>query len=222
MKTRSYTNNSRIGIFVMYIVAAILFLNLSAAAVFADGSDIGTGASDTNAKDANNMPYTVSVPIEYAVKGVIPDAGGDTFMLTPSGSGEPMPDGSDRNVSRIRIKKPGKYSFDEIVIRKPGVYEYSIRRNVTEKKGVRKDDSVFRVKIVAENTGEAHVVTYISGSEKKSPVVYTDRVSVFGTPKTGDDIDPVYIGMFICAGIALMLFFISGLRGRRYQNKQGW
>lgn len=129
-----------------------------------------------------NIPVSISINLTYIVKGNDKTAGGDTVTLTPDDPAAPMPPESEGGKKTIKINKEGTYSFGEIYFDRPGVWWYTITRNVTQKKGVTKDESVFKAKVIALNDGHGYVLVYREGSDEKQELVYKDRVA----PETGD------------------------------------
>lgn len=147
--------------------AALIFLtSLIPAAVFA----------------GSNMPVTIDIPVTYIVQGNAKIAGGDEVTLTADDPLSPMPGGTEAGKKTIKIVGEGTYSFGDIHYEKPGVHWYTITRKLKEKKGVTKDASVYKAKVIALNDGHGYVLVYKEGSAEKSELVYTDRVA----PETGD------------------------------------
>ncbi len=161
-----------------------------------------------------NIPVTIDIPLTYIVNGNEDAAGGDRFTLVPDGPQTPMPDSAAGGTKSVDIKREGTYSFGNIYYDRPGIWWYTITRDITEKKGVTKEDSVYRVKVIALNDGQGYVQAYRDGSDEKYEIVYTDRVA----PETGDgSILVVYLGIALAAAAAFMI--IAVLR-RRNKNKE--
>lgn len=159
---------------------------------------------------SENVPVTVEIPITYIVHGNDKTAGGDTFVLTADDPEAPMPEGSEDGKLAIDISREGTYSFGEITYERPDVWWYTISRETTKKKGVTKDDSVYRAKVIALNDGHGYVLVYKDGSEKKHELVYEDRVS----PDTGDTSRILFYGLG-CAASAAALLLIAIIRRKR-------
>lgn len=161
---------------------------------------------------SENVPVTVEIPITYIVNGNDRVAGGDTFILTPDDPEAPMPEGSVDGKKAIDITREGTYSFGEIHYERPNVWWYTITRDLTKKKGVKKDDSVYKAKVIALNDGHGYVLVYLEGSDEKHELVYVDKVA----PGTGESNRVVvYLGMTLLISIVLVLFAISrALRGK--------
>lgn len=140
-----------------------------------------------------NIPVTIDIPITYIVNGNDETAGGDEFTLVPDDPRAPMPGGTVGGKKTITIKNEGGYSFGSICFDRPNVWWYTVTRETTEKEGVRKDDSVYRVKMIALNDGRGYVMAYLEGSNEKHELIYEDRVA----PETGD-----HNSMILYAGIA--------------------
>ncbi len=129
-----------------------------------------------------NVPVKTDISVTYIVNGNAESAGGDVFTLTADEPGTPMPGGKAGGSKSITIGKEGTYSFGEICYDRPDVYWYTITRDATEKKGVKKDDSVYRAKVIALNDGHGYVLVYKKGNKEKEELVYTDQTA----PETGD------------------------------------
>lgn len=157
---------------------------------------------------SENVPVTVEIPITYIVHGNDKKAGGDTFVLTADDPEAPMPEGAEDGEISIDISREGTYSFGEITYERPNVWWYTVTRETTKKKGVKKDDSEFRVKVIALNDGHGYVLVYRDGSEKKSELVYEDHVS----PATGDTNRIICLGMSFAVVAAILLYV--GVRKR--------
>jgi hypothetical protein len=184
------------------MAVVVLFAPLAAARVFA----------------GSNIPVTIDIPVKYVVKGNASLAGGDEVTLIADDPSSPMPGGTEDGVKTINLTNEGTYSFGEIYYEKPGVHWYTIIRAVKEKKGVTKDDSIYKAKVIALNDGQGYVLVYKEGSDEKCELVYTDRVA----PDTGDTGRLlIYCGMTIAAAAALALFAVSGIRNRRKEAKNG-
>ena len=160
---------------------------------------------------SENVPVTVEIPITYIVHGNDKTAGGDIFVLTADEPETPMPEGSENGKLAIDISREGTYSFGEITYERPNVWWYTISRETTKKKGVTKDDSVYRAKVIALNDGHGYVLVYKDGSEKKHELVYEDRVS----PDTGDTSRLLFYGMGCAASAAALLLAVIRRRNRR-------
>jgi pilin isopeptide linkage protein len=141
-----------------------------------------TSFMQMNVFAGTNVPVTVEISVTYIVKGNEKTAGGDRFTLAPDDPASPMPEGTAEGRKTISITREGSHSFGEIRYDRPGVHWYTITRETTDKKGVTKDSSTYRAKVIALNDGHGYVLVYRSGSDKKTELVYTDRVA----PETGD------------------------------------
>ena len=156
-----------------------------------------------------NIPVTIDIPVTYIVKGNAKTAGGDTVTLTADDPSSPMPGGTEGGKKTVTIRDEGTYSFGDIHYEKPGVHWYTVTRILTEKKGVTKEDSVYKAKVIALNDGHGYVLVYKEGSDKKSELVYTDRVA----PDTGDSSRVlVYCGMMLAAAASLGIFAAFRIR----------
>lgn len=196
------------------IPTAIVALPIAALALF------GLLQPAFAAKDANNMPVTVRIPIEYRVDGEGIDPGADTYVLTPADETNPMPEGAKAGVKTIRIAKPGKTDFGKMVMTKPGAYDYTIHRIAADKKNIVKDNAVYRVRIAALNTGEASLIVKRDGAGEKSELIYKDTVKtgLFHTPRTGDPMDPTILIMLCASAAVIMIFLLVRARGRRFRQ----
>lgn len=148
-----------------------------------------------------NIPVTIDIPITYIVNGSDETAGGDEFTLVPDDPRAPMPGGTMGGEKTITIKKEGSYSFGSIRCDRPDIWWYTVTREVTEKEGARKDDSVYRVKVIALNDGHGYVIAYLEGSDEKHELIYEDLVA----PETGDHNSMIfYAGLAFSAAAALI------------------
>ena len=152
-----------------------------------------------------NIPVSIDIPLTYIVSGNDRTAGGDTVTLTPDDPAAPMPPESEGGKKTITLKKEGTYSFGEIYYDRPEIWWYTVTRDVREKKGVKKDDTVYRVKVIALNDGHGYVLVYRDGSDKKQELVYRDKVA----PATGDRSEILtYAAMLACAVCALLVLVV--------------
>ena len=161
-----------------------------------------------------NVPVTTDISITYIVDGNVKTAGGDRFTLTADDPQAPMPEGSADGKKTITIRDEGSFSFGEIYYERPEVYWYTITRDVTEKKGVVKDDSVYRAKVIALNDGHGYVLVYKDGGDEKHELIYKDRVA----PATGDN-SRLQICSGIAAAAAAALAIMSAAAGKRRRRE---
>lgn len=157
-----------------------------------------------------NIPVTIEIPLTYIVNGNEDTAGGDRFVLTPDDPAAPMPEDASGGRKTIDVEGEGSYSFGTIYYDRPEIWWYTITRELTEKKGVTKDNSVYKAKVIALNDGHGYVLVYKDGSDDKSELVYTDRVA----PETGDTNTLVYAATAFAAASALMLMILFRSRRR--------
>ena len=162
---------------------------------------------------SENVPVTVEIPITYIVHGNDKRAGGDTFVLTADDPEAPMPEEAEDGELAIDIQREGTYSFGEITYDRPEIWWYTVTRRTTKKDGVGKDDTVFRVKVIALNDGHGYVLVYKDGSEKKQELVYEDRVA----PETGDTNRILCWGIGFAASALILIY--AGIR-RRHRKEQ--
>ena len=85
-----------------------------------------------------------------------------------------------------------------------------ITRDVKEKKGVTKDDSVYRAKVIALNDGHGYVLVYREGSDEKQELVYKDRVA----PDTGDSAEFVAYAVVLAAAACALAVLAAVRRSR--------
>ena len=161
-----------------------------------------------------NVPVTVDINITYIVDGNAETAGGDRFTLTADDIRAPMPEGSAGGKKTIEVTDEGSFSFGGMRFEKPEVFWYTVSREVTGKKGVVKDGSEYRVKVIALNDGRGYVLAYKKGSSEKQELIYCDRV----TPATGDD-NRIIIWFCIAAAAAAGLMAFAAA-GRRNKNEE--
>lgn len=159
----------------------------------------------------SNIPVTVEITVTYIVDGNVETAGGDRFTLEADDPGAPMPEGTAEGKKTITVRDEGSYGFGDMHFGGPGVFWYTITREVTDKKGVVKDDSIYRAKVIALNDGHGYVLVYKKGSDEKHELVYMDRVA----PATGDNSIVCYFCMAVAAAAALAAFAAAGRINKR-------
>lgn len=167
-------------------------------------------AAPATAFARENIPVSIDIPVTYIVSGNDRAAGGDTFTLTPDDPAAPMPPESEGGKKSIKISGEGTYSFGEIYYDRPEIWWYTITRDVTEKKGVTKDDSVYRAKVIALNDGHGYVLVYREGSDEKQELVYKDRVA----PDTGDSAEFVAYAVVLAAAACALAVLAAVRRSR--------
>lgn len=167
-------------------------------------------AAPATAFARENIPVSIDIPVTYIVSGNDKMAGGDTFTLTPDDPAAPMPPESEGGKKSIKISGEGTYSFGEIYYDRPEIWWYTITRDVTEKKGVTKDDSVYRAKVIALNDGHGYVLVYREGSDEKQELVYKDRVA----PDTGDSAEFVAYAVVLAAAACALAVLAAVRRSR--------
>ena len=114
-----------------------------------------------------NIPVNIEIPVTYIVNGNDEKAGGDKFTLVPDDPNAPMPGDAVGGKKTITIGEEGSYSFGSIHFDRPEVWWYTVTRDITEKEGVTKDNSVYRVKVIALNDGHGYVLAYLEGRDEK-------------------------------------------------------
>ena len=166
----------------------------------------------------SNVPVTTDIPVTYIVNGNEKTAGGDVVTLTADDPRSPMPGGTEAGKKTITIRREGTYSFGDIRYEEPGVHWYTVTRNVTKKKGVIKDDSVYKAKVIALNDGHGYVLVYKKGSDKKSELVYVDKVA----PATGDTAGVlIHCGMAFAAAATLTILAAYRIKNKRKEAQNG-
>ena len=200
--------------FVLLIAILVLFGLLQPA--FAEAQ----AAAADGERDANNMPVSVNIPIEYRMDGDASLISTDTYVLMAENDNNPMPAGSIGGKKRIEISKPGKADFGEMIMTKPGAYDYTVHRITTEKKNVTRDRTVYHVRIAALNTGEANLIIKREGDGNKSELIYRDTVktSFFHSPKTGDLINPTILIMICAIAAVIIIFLLVWMRNRKFRS----
>ena len=167
-------------------------------------------AAPATAFARENIPVSIDIPVTYIVSGNDKTAGGDTFTLTPDDPAALMPPESEGGKKSIKISGEGTYSFGEIYYDRPEIWWYTITRDVKEKKGVTKDDSVYRAKVIALNDGHGYVLVYREGSDEKQELVYKDRVA----PDTGDSAEFVAYAVVLAAAACALAVLAAVRRSR--------
>ena len=163
-----------------------------------------------------NIPVTVDIKVTYEVEGNAGAAGGDRFTLTADDYSAPMPEGTSGGKRTITIRDEGSYSFGDIRFERPEVFWYTIAREASDKKGVIKDTSVYRAKVIALNDGHGYVLVYKNGSSEKQELVYMDRV----TPATGDNNRIIFYSGVTTAAAVLFVLFAAAVRKSRKKEVQ--
>lgn len=148
----------------------------------------------------SNTAVTADIQVTYKVEGNAETAGGDRVILTADDPSSPMPGGTDGGKKTITMRDEGTYSFGSIHYKEPGVHWYTVTRELTKKKGVTKDRSAYRVKVVALNDGRGYVLVFKEGSDEKSELTYVDRVA----PETGDTGRVLIYGIMMFSAAALL------------------
>lgn len=163
-----------------------------------------------------NVPVEAEIKVTYIVDGNVKAAGGGRFTLSADDPRSPMPDGCTGGKKEITVTDEGSFSFGVMRYERPDVHWYTVTRDVKEKKGVIKDHSVYKAKVIALNDGHGYVLVYKSGSDEKNELVYKDRVA----PATGDDMSIVIYS--VIAGIAaamLAVFALTTTKNRRRERR---
>jgi len=158
-----------------------------------------------------NVPVTIDIRVTYIVNGNAKTAGGDRFSLTADEPGTPMPDGKTGGTKTITIRDEGSYSFGDILYERPDVYWYTITRETTDKRGVVKDEPVYKAKVIALNDGHGYVLVYEEGSDEKTELIYTDRVA----PETGDRSTITLYSVIMLAAASAFAAFLAAGKGKR-------
>ncbi len=165
---------------------------------------------------AGNIPVTVDIRVTYNVDGNAGTAGGDRFTLTADDPGAPMPEGTVGGKRTITIPKEGSYSFGDICFERPEESWYTITREAAYKKGVVKDNTIYRAKVIALNDGHGYVLVYRNGSSEKQELKYMDRV----TPATGDNNKIIIYSCIAAAAAAMLVLCAAGLKRNKRKGVQ--
>ena len=168
---------------------------------------------------SSNIPVIVYNPVTYIVNGNAEIAGGDTVTLTADDPSSPMPGGTEGGKKTINIRNEGTYSFGDIRFDKPGVHWYTVTRNLTKRKGVTKDGTVYKAKVIALNDGHGYVLAYKEGSDEKSELVYEDKVA----PATGDVSKVLgYLVILIASAVSLTALAVFRVFNKRRKVQNGY
>ena len=162
-----------------------------------------------------NVPVTVDIKVTYTVDGNAETAAGDRFTLAADDHGAPMPEGAVDGRKTITIPDEGSFSFGDIRFERPDVFWYTITREVSGKKGVVKDGSEYRAKVIALNDGRGYVLVYKKGSSEKQELVYRDRT----TPATGEDNSIIIYSVTAAAAAAGLAVFAGTKKRSRKKGK---
>ncbi|MBQ9015001.1 MAG: hypothetical protein IJ109_02675 [Firmicutes bacterium] len=159
-------------------------------------------------KDANHMPVTSEIVLKLACTGDIPKADPDTFVLEAGSEATPMPEGAGNGIRKITVDTAGEASFGTITYERPDVYEYTVKRARKDAEDIAKDYQVYRVKVIALNSGEVRQIITKAGGTRKSELVYTDSVAIPVSAATGDAFSPILFGMLCAGSLAVILFLL--------------
>ena len=155
---------------------------------------------------------TVNIPAKH-VMGGDKYTGKDrfTFILRSEDANCPMPAGSDGREKSVTIGAGEKIDFGDITFDHPDAYYYTVARAEKTYKGIRTDDSAYRVMIAALNDGTYEMVITDKKDKKTDEIIYKDIYKA-SSPKTGDDllrkmILPACAGVLALAAIIVMMLW---------------
>ena len=122
-------------------------------------------------------------PAAVSIDGTLELEGGhiyedDQWFLLSTTGDCPMPGGSSGGVKRSPLLQDGSFSFGEIFYDRPGIYEYTVSREIAPKDDVTMDDSVYKVTVEILSDGTSAVFYQKDGSDgKPDKISYVDRYS---------------------------------------------
>ena len=125
----------------------------------------------------------------------------NTFVLTAKGDA-PMPESSE-----VISPANSSFSFGSIQAIKPGIYEYTVSREINRSKNITFDDSVYHVYVTVFSDGTNAVVLEKEGVKAKpDKITYEDKYTSPQNVKTGDTMEIfTAAGIFFPAAVFLML-----------------
>lgn len=136
-----------------------------------------------------------------------------TFVLTAKGDA-PMPDGSlEGQTKTVTIKSNSDFNFGTMSYYKPGIYEYTVTREVQKRTNFTMDESVYHVSVAIYNDGEIlTVITQNDETGKTDAIKYVDKY-IKPTPKdekqTGDStMYPIMAGLAFLALVSIILSIV--------------
>lgn len=153
---------------------------------------------------AEGFDSTVTIEGSHIVKNNESlKTGRHTFVLTAKDNA-PMPEGSSNGVKEVTVSSNESFSFGEMHYTKPGIYTYTVSRNLTKSKNLKEDNAVYTCNVAVFTDGTVTVVFSEEGVDgKPDRIEYTDRYIASKTKtkvQTGDNnLLFVYIGLFAIA-----------------------
>lgn len=143
-------------------VSAVVFLVTHAIAVCAE-------------PDAQ-MPGQVEITGRHVIENdVALKTGRHTFVLTARDD-SPMPEGSLDGVKRVTINSNETFRFGAIEYENPGIYSYTVSREIRQTDELEQDDSIYHCVVEADAEGTVVVIFEKVGTQgKPNEILYTDR-----------------------------------------------
>ena len=156
-------------------------------------------------------------------EGVPSDKRDFTYSLEVETGDQPMPEGSEGNVKTVHMKKSGKVRFGTISFDHPDTYSYEVRETTREWKRFRRDRSVYKVTLTADNDGKVHMAVRNAAGEKVERIEFNNlyyqgrKKEGYGSPKMGDASDVLKYVLLLSAGSFMLGIFL--LRRHRVNRK---
>lgn len=197
----------------------------------------GTGLTAFAAEDAPS----VSIPVEIALSGTLPDTAEDfTVKLEAKDAASPMPEGSEDGVYTMTVTGAGTKSFPAITYTGVGIYEYSIYQVKGSHADVTYDDAVYQLTVYVTNAEdgsglEVSAVLYPDEASTKDPSAAFTNIYPTVTPapeptptpsktpkapKTGDDSNPGLYAALIGISAAVIVFLLVTTKRARKTEEQ--
>ena len=118
------------------------------------------------AEGESSIPLKTEISITREIKGGAIEADSDTYVLTAKEEGAPMPAGSTDGSKSIHTEGLGRASFGEIVLPRPDVYEYTVRRERNDRENMTKSYPSYEVRLIALAGGRVSQIVTAEDGEK--------------------------------------------------------
>ena len=174
----------------------------------------------------NAEPFAeAEIPVSCKVSPRVPEKYRDfTYTLTAESEDCPMPEGTEKGIKTVHMRKTGKIDFGKICFDHPEMYSYTIRETTPDRGRFRRDRNVYKVSLMADTTGRIRVAIKNGNGEKQERIVFRNTYQKdpkrYRSPKMGDD-ESAAIWLFVLlAGAGAAVVLIKDLE--RVRNKREW
>jgi len=140
----------------------------------------------------------------------------NTYILTAIGDA-PMPEGTADGVKKVVFPANSTFDFGVISFPKPGIYEYTVSRDITNSDSLNQDDSVYTIRVAVFSDG-TRVVVYSKEGEMEKPdkLEYVDE---FIEPEPEPEPDHVKTGegmqVYMFGGVFLLTALVIAIICKR-------